>query len=621
MVEERVLNKEDSIYIGMLYQLLKKYITEKGMVEYRRNKYYNPEKATTKNGYSYYDAAEFSFSYIDKKVYLNISPTIHITGDRGRHLDRLTYQRQVNYKVSSIYNREYNERLKVWEALLRTKSRVSFGRDDFQIEFAVPAMSCGGVNRNDDWPSLPAWIYPEPLMSFSEKDKNKLSIAQLKGLVKYGPIDYSYAAEGSVRSPIQLAVLAPDEKMQEIISHLNRLNMGHPTSGKDQAIINYEGFLQCFRRPLIIPTSETPNICIGYKGSTILKMKPIEFLAFLKRGIDNFALKLTDFDILIIYIPEIFKHFRESKEISADFNLHDAIKLYATDKGMKIQFVEERSTKSTDMCKVMWGLSTSIYAKASGVLWHPSDIENGTAYVGVSYAQSSENGICIGCSQLFDSTGTGIKMILRKIDNPLYWGKKNPYMDCDEARAMMAELREQYYRSNPTVTLNRIVVHKTTPFLKEEIIGITQAFEGIENIELLQIQSYSPWRALRFGQQASKDAEGFPVKRGTTIQLSENSFLLWTHGSIVHQDLAGRFNYYKNSRGIPTPIFVKRYHGKSSGDILVKEILMLTKMNWNSGDSLYKGLPVTLDYAKILSRMSKQDEAIYNKAYDFRYFM
>ena len=57
------------------------------------------------------------------------------------------------------------------------------------------------------------------------------------------------------------------------------------------------------------------------------------------------------------------------------------------------------------------------------------------------------------------------------------------------------------------------------------------------------------------------------------------------------------------------------------GDVLAKEILMLTKMNWNSGDSMYKMLPVTLDFAKVLARMSKQDEAIYDKAYDFRFFM
>lgn len=44
-------------------------------------------------------------------------------------------------------------------------------------------------------------------------------------------------------------------------------------------------------------------------------------------------------------------------------------------------------------------------------------------------------------------------------------------------------------------------------------------------------------------------------------------------------------------------------------------------MNWNSGDNLYKDLPVTLDFAKILSRMAKQKEALYDKPYDFRFFM
>ena len=117
-------------------------------------------------------------------------------------------------------------------------------------------------------------------------------------------------------------------------------------------------------------------------------------------------------------------------------------------------------------------------------------------------------------------------------------------------------------------------------------------------------------------------AETFSVVTKTKMTVkSENSFLLWTHGCIIHQDLAGRMNYYKGGRGIPAPLFIKRYTGQTSGDTLAQEILMLTKMNWNSGDSLYKILPVTLDFAKTLARMSKQNEAIYNKSYDFRYFM
>jgi argonaute-like protein implicated in RNA metabolism and viral defense len=112
------------------------------------------------------------------------------------------------------------------------------------------------------------------------------------------------------------------------------------------------------------------------------------------------------------------------------------------------------------------------------------------------------------------------------------------------------------------------------------------------------------------------------MKRGTVVQLSDDKYLLWTHGCLISDELLGpNKNYYKGGRGIPAPLLIKRFYGKATGDVLTNEILMLTKMNWNSGDSLYKHLPVTLDFAKILSRMSKQNEALYDKLYDFRYFM
>ena len=620
-VEEWILYKNDSIYIGMLYQLLKHYMISKGMVEYRKNKYYNPGSTSKKSGYIFYDAVELTLSYINKKIFLNLLPTVHVKNNHGNDLDKAVYQYQMNSAVSGIYNKQYNENLKYWEKLLRISGKMIFEYEGFQIAFQNPAISCGGSNRDERWPSLPAWNFPEPLMCFAENDTVKASVNQLRGLINHGPIDCSYAPNNMIRSPIKLAVLAPAEGMSTILGHLNSLNSRQAKTGRDQFIQNYEGFNETFRRSLMIPAEHGSDICIGYPEKRALSLSAQEFLAFLKRGIDYFSAKLMDFDLLVVYIPKSFVRFREAKEISKDFNLHDAIKLYATDKGVRVQFIEERSINTSDPCKVLWGLSTSIYAKALGVLWHPQAIDEGTAYVGISYAQSEEKGICIGCSQLFDSTGTGIRMILRKINNPQFIGKKNPYMDRDEARSMMSELREQYYNSGAVTKLNRIVVHKTTPFMREEIIGITQAFEGIGSIELLQIQEYCPWRGIKFGQQATQTAEPFAIKRGTVVQLNSSSFLLWSHGCIIHPALSGQQNYYKGGRGIPAPLLVTRHYGQGSGDVLAKEILMLTKMNWNSGDSLYKILPVTLDFAKILARMSKQDEAIYNKAYDFRFFM
>ena len=397
--------------------------------------------------------------------------------------------------------------------------------------------------------------------------------------------------------------------------------MAVATTGKDTFIPNYEGFEKIFRRSLIVPSAQNREICIGYDGNQMASCSPQEFLDFLKRGINHFSQRAFSFDVLVLYIPRYFARFRTATSISPDFNLHDAIKLYATEKGITIQIIKEKSINTYDPCKVLWGLSTSLYAKSSGVLWHPQSIQDTTAYIGISYAYSEQKGICIGCNQLFDSTGTGIRMVLRRINNPLFLGKSNPYMREDDARQMMTELREQYYHSNPTSLLNRVVIHKTTPFIREEISGFMQAFEGLASVELVQIQEYSSWRGIRFGLKPSKNAEAFAVKRGLTIQLDHESFLLWTHGCVIHPELSGKLNYYKGSRGIPAPLVVKRFAGASRGDVLAKEILMLTKMNWNSGDGLYKILPVTLDFAKVLARMSKQNEVIYDKAYDFRFFM
>ena len=617
---EKDMYRRDSVYIGLIYQLIKKALLAKGMISYGKYKVYNPNSFRSEGKFQIFDAIEFAVSFIAGELFLNLLPTVFVCGRNGERLNKETFQTQINGVISGIYNQAYNEKLRFWESLCYGKGRIFFESDGFSVSFLPPAVSLGGISRKPNWTTLHGCIYEEPIMCFSDTDKAKQSVNQLKGLCRYGPIDYAYQKSGATRPSVKIAVFAPAEDMDATLAHLNRLNTAVQNVGRDKFLPHYEGFEKVYRRSLLVPTKEQTDFCTSYSRNAALKQTPLGFLNFLKRGINLFSQRVSSFDVLIIYIPKCFAHFRTPTTICPDFNLHDALKLYATEKGIKLQIIEEKSVNSSDVCKVMWGLSTSLYAKSTGVLWHPEAIQNDTAYVGISYAYSEEKKICIGCSQLFDSTGTGIRMVLRKINNPVFRGKSNPYMDEDDARTMMTELREQYYRSAPVNTLKRIVVHKTTPFIREEIAGILQAFRGVD-VELVQIQEYCSWRGIRFGSVPAKTAYGFPVKRGLAVKLDRDSFLLWTHGCVIDSELAGTLNYYKNSRGIPSPLLVRRYVGIANGDTLAREILMLTKMNWNSGDSLYKTLPVTLDFAKTLARMSKQDEAIFDKAYDFRFFM
>ena len=383
---ERDIRRNDSVYIGLIYRLIKQTFLSKGMISFAKNKVYNPGSCRPDKGYQVFDALEIAVSYIDGNLYLNLLPTVHVRSSKGERLDKEPYQVQVNRVVSTIYNRQYNEKLRFWESLCLASGKIFFENDGFSISFVVPAISLGGNNRHPKWLSMPSCKYKEPLMCFSDTDKSKRVVNQLKGLCQYGPIDCSYMRDGIARPSVRLAVLSPDRDMDKILTHLNRLNTHVQNSGKDNFLPHYEGFERVYRRTLSVPTKEQRDICIGYNANKALKMTPEEFLAFMKRGIEAYSQRAPDFDILVIYIPKSFASFRTASVISPDFNLHDALKLYATEKGIKLQLIEEKSVNSYDHCKVMWGLSTSLYAKATGVLWHPESIQDDTAYIGISYA-------------------------------------------------------------------------------------------------------------------------------------------------------------------------------------------------------------------------------------------
>lgn len=194
-------------------------------------------------------------------------------------------------------------------------------------------------------------------------------------------------------------------------------------------------------------------------------------------------------------------------------------------------------------------------------------------------------------------------------------------MSMEDAFRLVSNIRNTYHKIDPIIGLKKLVLHKTTHYTRDEIEGICNALEGIDNIELLQIQQFSNWRALKLKKNFSTgkhDYDNFPIERGTIIQLDEFRFLLWTHGIVESSELNGK--YYQGKRGVPTPLLIKRFRGTDSMEIVANDILKLTKMNWN-GAELYKTMPVTIDFSKRLSVMGKQIEELGNKAYDFRYFI
>ncbi|MDR0604750.1 MAG: SIR2 family protein [Bacteroidales bacterium] len=621
----KYLYRNESFYTSMLYDLIRFSLLKKeNIAQCGRNKYYNSQKQEqmTENYISYYvyDAIEIGLEFINGKYHLSVLLTVYITDKDGKPVNKDIRKTMTNKKMSTIWNASYNEKLKDWNRLLYFghNKAIEFVHEGFNLQFNYACITYGNIAKTGNFPQKIAYQFDEPIMLFRINNEKARGINQLRGISNYGPIDFSYTTNEQ-RYSIKLTIITPIGDLQKILSHLNSLKQERKMWKDDGFCPIYNGFEKIYKQDIDIPQPNDGQRCVVYDEKTILSKESL--MKTLKEKIDNLSTESQNFTVLVIYIPAYFEQFRIGNS-DEDFNLHDIIKLYAMDKGIKIQFIEEKSLNTYEPCKVMWALSASIYAKKGGILWRPEALHNNTAFVGVGYAVSKERGTSVGCSQLFDASGTGLRLLLRKINDPQFI-HKNPFMKTDEARQMMGLLREQYYKSNPSAKLERIVIHKTTFFTQDEIQGFTQALEGIDDIELLQIQEFTPWRGIRY-ENISIDSNvyNYAIKRGTVLQLSDNRYLLWTHGCVKSEELKGKtMNYYKGGRGIPQPLMIKRFYGKATGDVLTKEILMLTKMNWNSGDSLYKNLPVTLDFAKILARMSKQKEALYDRLYDFRYFM
>lgn len=610
-IPEYLMKLDDSDVIGMFYKIIGKNLIKNGFVSYGKDRFYDSKRKHIKNKYCIYEAVRIALSVADNNMFMNLLPTVHILNLDGTELDRYEYQKIVNQEVSSHYNKNVNVKVDEWINSISSNGRMIFELGNTTLEFNNARITYSGVGMINK-----CYQAKEPEMLFDYNGKSS-AVNQLKGLIHFGPIEHY------PNKSIRLAVLSPKEYARDIWEHLNKMKAHFSTTLKQDAFFlpEYIGFQDVFRCGLDIPNGNDTERFKGYHIGKALEVEPKRFFEVICQYINLFERNLTCFDVLVIYIPNQLAKMRELKNEEEYFDLHDSLKIYCAGKGIVTQIVEEHSVHtSNDMAKIVWGLSTAIYTKAVGRLWKPKQTRLDTAYVGLSYVQSFKHDekISIGCSQLFDSEGNGMKLYLRPLKDPKYI-RRNPYMRSEDACRLMANLKQIYDDSVPLHKLNRIVIHKTTHFTKEEMDGISKGFAGVENIELLQIQEFTAWRAIRFQKE---NAAPFPIQRGTVIPLDKETFLLWTHGSVQHEELAGRNrNYYKGGRGIPAPLLIKRFMGKSTAEDLVNEILILTKMNYNSGDGLYKMMPVTLDFAKVLSRVAKQDLVVYDKPYDFRYFM
>lgn len=239
-----------------------------------------------------------------------------------------------------------------------------------------------------------------------------------------------------------------------------------------------------------------------------------------------------------------------------------------------------------------WNFCTAQYYKAEGVPWCPLTLEQNTCYVGVNFyvAQELDGKLSVRSSlaQAFDYLGQGL--ILR--GDQFNWDTerlgRSPHLTKTSASKLIKGVLQEYInvRGNPP---RRVVIHKTSEFWgadRGEFNELDGFYEGIGDVFS---QCETDFVTLRPSRSFLLREGIYPPLRGTYFCVEDSYHFLYTMGFIPYLETSP-------SPYIPTPWEITRHIGGSSPIDMFREVLGLTKMNFNSC-AFADGTPITLSFS------------------------
>lgn len=605
-------------------------------VDIRHNTLWLPAIFRNDNGTLIHEAIECSFVFVPQQKYalLSLRPTIYI--ENSRMVAKEKKQEYAQIYLDKMRNQAYSNKLAQWE-------RIVFG--GARLDFEIPQSSGSGfmfhISNNCGFSEIQyqdntargyssksydskRTIYrglqlKEPELEFVNTfaDRPFLDSNPMRRLSNHKP--YDSWQKDVLSQNVKLGIICPHAHSERFKSFLQRLNTTIQASDDSDYIQQYTGFHSIYKTLLEIPDCDTDK-WINIEDTP---KDTISLAQTICHQANNLADRYPGI-VIVIFIPTSWSLHKQFKHDGESFDLHNYIKAYAAQRSFTTQIIEEKTLYDPMACEICWWLSLALFVKAMRIPWALASLDPDTAYAGIGYSVKTNSkgkvDIVLGCSHIYNAKGQGLRYKLSKVEQPQFDGKKNPYLTYEEAFKFGITIRELFVKSMDKLP-RRVVIHKRTPFRKEEIEGITHALNqaGIQYIDLITINYEYNVKFIAqkvFYNDISDDS--YPVSRGTCIKLSSRKALLWTHG--VVPSIRDKRRYYPGGRCIPSPLKITKYYGKGDLVTIASEIIGFTKMNWNSFN-LYTKLPATIDTSNALAQVGNLLHQYNGATYDYRYFI
>ena len=259
--------------------------------------------------------------------------------------------------------------------------------------------------------------------------------------------------------------------------------------------------------------------------------------------------------------------------------------------------------------KIAWNFFTGLYFKAGGFPWGPVGLQPGSCYIGISFYRplgSTFSTMQTSLVQAFDEHGDGL--VLR--GHEFTWdskkeGTKSPHLT-EEQAIRLVDMVLARYQEEMGQRPKRVVVHKTSRYWPAEKSGFEQALQKyVSQYDLLALIPQNKVRLLI--------ANKYPPLRGTRFTVEDIDYL-YTTGFIAE------LNQFHGMH-VPSPIQIADHIGYDTPrETLLKEILILTKMNWNSS-RLGGLLPITIRFSRLVGDIMREIPADREPLSNFKFYM
>lgn len=244
-----------------------------------------------------------------------------------------------------------------------------------------------------------------------------------------------------------------------------------------------------------------------------------------------------------------------------------------------------------------WNLHVGLYYKSGACPWRlpRSEDDLATCFLGVSFFRTLDgDSLWTSIAQVFNQRGVG--MIVR--GGPAHQSKldRQPHLSDAEAERLVEKAMTRYRQEHGHLPA-RVVVHKTSTYVPDELVGFRAGLErqAIDSFDLVSLRQADS-KLFRMGN--------YPPQRGTLWSLEPDRHILYTRGSVP---------FYETYPGlyVPRPLEFRLHDPETTPNVLAAEMLALTKLNWNT-TQFDQGGPITIRAARevgdILRYLKPADE-------------